>query len=170
MVSAAFLTHVNQSVFGGRMSAEQSNGLRTIADYGVEKFPGLWAAPRAYVLATATWETGRRMKPVREAGGWLYLRRQPYWPYVGEGLIQVTWKANYAKFGAHAPGDLLQWPCALDALWRGMSAGLFTGKKLGDYFTQARSDFVNARRIVNGVDRAAEIAALAQSYLRALEA
>lgn len=44
----------------------------------------------------------------------------------------------------------------------GMHQGWFTGKKLSDYINVDRTDYVNARRIINGVDRAAEIAELAK--------
>ena len=105
MASDAFYSHINTYVFGGKMTAEQSAGLHRIVDYGAEKFPGLGVDARAYVLATVTWESGRAMKPVEEAGylpKWAqmaYLRRKLYFPWYGRGFPQVTWKANYEKFG-----------------------------------------------------------------------
>ena len=32
--------------------------------------------------------------------------------------------------------------------------GVFTGKKFGDYFNKTTEDWVNARRIINGLDKA----------------
>ena len=50
----------------------------------------------------------------------------------------------------------------------GMVRGLFTGKKLNDYINDKKTDYVNARRIINGTDAAAKIAAYAVKYERAL--
>lgn len=129
----------------------------------------------AYVLATAYWETARTMKPVREYGGEAYLRQKPYYPYVGMGYVQLTWKSNYRRasdelgvdFVAN-PEKLLEAKYAVKILVIGMLEGWFTGKRLSDYLTLHKSDFVNARRIVNGIDRNAEIAAFAMQYDRAL--
>jgi hypothetical protein len=122
----------------------------------------------AYMLATVWHETARRMQPVREAGSEAYLRRKPYWPYVGEGLVQVTWKRNYEKFGARKPGDLLAWPLALRALFDGMITGEFTGRQLSDYFNHRADDPVKARRIINGMDRAMLVATYHRAFLAAL--
>jgi len=131
----------------------------------------------AYVLATAYWETARTMKPVREYGGEKYLQSKPYYPFVGMGYVQLTWEANYRKasqiLGVDFIGNpklLLEPGHASEILVRGMMGGWFTGKMLSDYITLQRSDFVNARRIVNGVDKAQEIAALAHEYDALLKA
>ena len=58
----------------------------------------------------------------------------------------------------------MTWPIALKALFDGMIKGMFTGKKLADYFNDTRTDWVNARRIVNGVDKAVEIANIAKMF------
>lgn len=50
-----------------------------------------------------------------------------------------------------------------------MDRGLFTGKKLADYFTSKSSDWVNARRIINGTDRADVIAGYAKDFYNALQ-
>jgi hypothetical protein len=46
----------------------------------------------------------------------------------------------------------------------GMAEGWFTGKKLGNYITLDKSDFANARRIINGTDKASLIAGYARHY------
>jgi hypothetical protein len=129
----------------------------------------------AYVLATAYWETARTMRPVREYGGEAYLRQKPYYPYVGMGYVQLTWEANYRRASEELgvdfvaqPEKLLEAKFAVKILVIGMLEGWFTGKKLSDYVTLQKSDFLNARRIVNGVDRKAEIAAFATQYDQAL--
>lgn len=50
---------------------------------------------------------------------------------------------------------------AAEILVVGMEKGLFTGKKLSTYINNESNDFVNARRIINGVDRAQLIAGYA---------
>jgi hypothetical protein len=46
----------------------------------------------------------------------------------------------------------------------GMISGLFTGKKLGDYNKRLGFDYANARRIINGLDKAIEIAGYARRF------
>ncbi|MEP0518610.1 MAG: hypothetical protein ABJO09_00765 [Hyphomicrobiales bacterium] len=55
---------------------------------------GVLGNQAAYVLATAFWETARTMKPVREYGGEKYLKSKRYYPYVGMGYVQLTWRTN----------------------------------------------------------------------------
>jgi hypothetical protein len=53
-------------------------------------------------------------------------------------------------------------------LVHGFRTGTFTGRKLTDYVNDSRTDFVRARRCINGDDRAHEIALLAERYLRSI--
>ncbi len=125
----------------------------------------------AYVLATAYHETAGTMKPVREYGGEAYLKSKAYYPYVGMGYVQLTWKVNYEKASKELGVDFVKTPkllleakYAAPILVVGMKEGWFTGKKLSDYITLSKSDFVNARRIINGVDKKDLIAGYAKSY------
>jgi len=125
-----------------------------------------------YVLATVEHETAGTFKPVKEAY-WLseewrkkHLR---YYPFYGRGYVQITWEKNYKKFSKIVGKDLVKNPdlalshnVALKILVIGMRDGLFTGRKLSRYFNQDRCDFVNARRIINGTDKAQHIAELAK--------
>ena len=43
-------------------------------------------------------------------------------------------------------------------LFAGMESGLFTSKKLGDYFNKSKEDWIHARRIINRLDKAPQIA------------
>lgn len=94
--------------------------------------------------------------------------------FCGRGYVQITGRANYAKATARlralgylpagsdleAAPDLAMHPdVAAAILFVGMSEGWFTGKRLADYFGAGKTDAVGARRIINGQDRAAEIAA-----------
>ncbi|MFT3678714.1 MAG: hypothetical protein QM791_00490 [Ferruginibacter sp.] len=47
---------------------------------------------------------------------------------------------------------------------QGMTDGWFTGKKLSNYFVGETADYVNARRIINGLDQAEKIAEIARGY------
>lgn len=141
------------------------------------KKKGLLRNQLAYVLATTFWETARTMKPVREMGGEAYLKKKKYYPYVGMGYVQLTWKSNYEKASKKLGVDfvkdpklLLQKKHATEILLTGMIEGWFTDRKLSDYITLTKSDFINARRIVNGTDRAKEIADIAKQYDKALKA
>jgi len=109
------------------------------------------------------------MQPIRERGNNKYLRSKPYYPWIGEGLVQVTWEANHRKFGAIRPGQLMQWPIALRALFDGMLEGMFTKYKLGDFINDTTCNYVTARRVVNGMDKANLIAGYAASFQAALE-
>ena len=125
-----------------------------------------------YVLATVQHETNDTFKPVKEA----YWRSEKwrkknlrYYPYYGRGFVQLTWKENYKKFKNLIGVDFVNHPdLALDIdnaifiLVYGMKHGTFTGKKLSDYFNESGSNFISARRIINGKDRAKKIAAIAQ--------
>lgn len=133
----------------------------------------------AYVLATAEWETDGTFEPVREAY-WLSEewreRNLRYYPYYGRGYVQLTWETNYRKYENITGMPLVAYPdlalendLAAQILAHGMRTGAFTGRKLSDYINAEGVDFVGARRIVNGTDRAEAIAALAEQHLAALK-
>lgn len=128
-----------------------------------------------YVIATVEHETAGTFKPVEEAY-WVknakkWRRRNlKYYPYYGRGFVQLTHDYNYAKFSEIMNIDLIGNPeLALDfenslfILIYGMMHGTFTDKKLDDYFNNGGSDFINARKIINGMNKAKKIALLAQT-------
>lgn len=132
----------------------------------------------AYVLATTQWETAQTFKPVKEAF-WLSedWRRNnlDYFPYYGRGFVQLTWKNNYQAYGKILKIDLvnnldlaLDPDVALFVLVHGFKTGTFTSRKITDYITDDKTDFINARRCINGEDKAHEIATLANKFLRDL--
>jgi Chitinase class I len=132
----------------------------------------------AYVLATVEWETAKTFRPVREAF-WLseeWRRRNlRYYPFYGRGYVQLTWKNNYEKYSQLLGVDLVSNPdramqaeIALFILVHGFKTGAFTGRKISDYINANVTDFVKARRCINGTDHANDIARLAERYLISL--
>lgn len=132
----------------------------------------------AYVLATTQWETAQTFQPVREAF-WLnedWRRRNlRYHPYYGRGYVQLTWEKNYQKYGGILGIDLVNKPdlamnqnVALFVLVHGFKTGAFTGRKITDYINNHQTDFLNARRCINGTDKMLQIANLAKKFLTIL--
>lgn len=181
MDRAIFFASVRARLFGGALTPAQVEGMTTVLDEcaarGVDD-------PRAvaYVLATAYHETGRAMRPVREigrGGGRAYGRPDPQTGHVydGRGYVQITWKANYRRLGDRLGVDLVAAPdralepgVAAAILVVGMKEGLFSGRSLAQSFGATKTDWIGARRIVNGLDRAAAIAGYARAFHDALAA
>nr|WP_228482200.1 peptidoglycan DD-metalloendopeptidase family protein [Lysobacter sp. H21R4] len=96
--------------------------------------------------------------------------------YRGRGYVQVTWKDNYRKCGDNLGLDLIGNPdlalapsTAAGCMAYGMYAGIFTGKKITAYINKAKYDYVNARRVINGMDKAEVIAGHAEIFQAILE-
>jgi murein DD-endopeptidase MepM/ murein hydrolase activator NlpD len=110
-----------------------------------------------------------------------WLREPNGQSYYGRGFVQLTWAANYKRVGEKIglesrlydkPDMALERPPSVKILYRGMIDGLYTpGHSLPRYFAAGKdADWVNARRIVNGYDKADQIADYAKTYLSALRA
>jgi hypothetical protein len=131
----------------------------------------------AYILATTYHETAATMLPISEYGGESYLKSKPYYPWYGRGYVQLTWEENYKnqddKLGLNgmliADPDLALDPdVAKEVIIKGMYDGDFTGRSLGQFFTDEVTNWYDARTIVNGHDRATDIANYAERFLNAL--
>ena len=155
-------------MFNGRMTQTQVDGIKRIINYRDASYSGVTNDQLAYILATIYHETARKCVPITEMGSQAYLRSKKYYPWVGRGLIQCTWEKNYKRYNCAKPEDALQWPMALLMAFDGMVQGRFTGKKLSQYISGGTCDFVGARRIINGTDRASLIAGYAKTFQSAL--
>ena len=134
----------------------------------------------AYILATVWHETAKTMLPVEEIGkgkGKAYSRLEKGISYYGRGHVQVTWLVNYQALTrankkcwnfVHNPELLLQNEPSVWATFHGMRVGLFTSKRLSNYFNEEKTDPVNARRIINGIDKAELIAGYYYKFLKCI--
>lgn len=193
---AAFFNAIRSSkALGPSLTSGEVTGCEAILA-ACAGFPASWAA---YALATAVVETAGTMQPIKEMGGAAYFRRMydiegerpakakelgNLTPgdgarYCGRGYVQLTGRANYAKAEAALGVPLVADPdlalgadTAAKIMRRGMQEGWFTGKSLSSYLpaTADIHQFTNARRIINGQDRAIEIAGYALEFQAALAA
>ena len=192
---AAFFAAVRADF--GRLKQSQVDGFNALLDAWEKRYPN--ADPRhiAYSLATVWHEVGGLMQPVREgfassdisaraavarlhAAG--KISRNYALPvngvsYYGRGRVQNTHLANYEKlerrFGrpfVKNPDLLLDSAIDAEVTVVGHVEGIWTGKKLADYFSATKDDPINARRIINGLDKASLIAGYHKSFLKALKA
>jgi predicted chitinase len=147
----------------------------------------------AYTLATVLRECGPNFKPIREIASpsdpkFLRYEQAPLGKvlgntqpgdgmlFCGRGYCQLTGRGNYARFQrligeplVSQPGLALEPERAYRILSMGMRFGYFTGRALSHYITAGKCDYVNARRIVNGLDHAQEIADNAVVFEAALK-
>lgn len=176
----AALRRRGSGVFGTSISQGQVDGLEAILNEAEKRrTPLKWLA---YILATAFHETAHTMQPVREFGGPKYFKRYEgrkdlgnVTPgdgvkFHGRGYVQITGRRNYADWTNRLGIDLISQPdrtleriIAMQIMFEGMEKGTFTGKALDDY-----TDYVSMRRIINGTDKANQIAKYARTFEAAL--
>lgn len=174
------------------LSTEQVHSIDTILnEWDFKGYTDLrWLA---YMLGTIYHETARTMRPIEEFGkgkGRLYGSKikhsgQPYTKpnkiYFGRGYVQLTWYENYELMGRLIGEDLLNTPeqalevnTAVKILFEGMTKGSssfgdFTGKCLEMYFNATTEDWIGARKIINGKDKAQTIANYSKKFLTCLQ-
>jgi len=143
-------------VFGTSLSQKQVDGVNAILDEAEKRGTSIFHL--AAILSEAYHETGGQMEPVKETvyasskdrnpsdttviarlekafkSGQLPWVKTPYWRegWFGRGLIQLTHKANYDKFGV-TKASALDLRTSVRVMFDGMEKGLFTGRKLSDY-------------------------------------
>lgn len=132
-----------------------------------------------YILATIWHEVNKTMQPIEEYGkgkGLRYGKRVWYdgriytdIPHIfyGRGHTQNTWRDIYLKLTKandkgwdfeNNPDLLLKMECSIWATFHAMLTGLYTGRKLSQYFDLNRELPAGARKIINGTDKADLIA------------
>lgn len=101
--------------------------------------------------------------------------------FAGRGYVQLTWRDNYRRAGQktgyplEGNPDLAMRPdIAATIMRKGMEEGWFTGKAFNHFLPgngkATRQQFIDARRIINGKDKAALIADYAIQFQAALAA
>lgn len=175
----------------GKLSTKQLEGFEAIFNE-FEKQRITDKRYLAYILATIWHEVNKTMQPIEEYGkgkGKKYGQR--FWYngnrysdvnhiYYGRGHVQNTWRDIYEKLTVAAkkeghiwdfvnnPELLLEMEPSIWATFYGMQSGLYTGRKLSDYFNTKITDPKNARRIINGTDKAILIAVYYNKFLKCL--
>lgn len=132
---------------------------------------GLTAAQTAYVLATAEHESNMGNSMV-ESYKYASTRNYGGGPtYRGRGYPHLTHKRNYKKFGvADNPAHAANPEFSAHVIVEGMINGSFTGQTLEGHIPRnGTADFVHARKIINGMDRAKLVAGYADRFLDALK-
>ncbi len=131
----------------------------------------------AYIFATAWWESNqlRTLTEIRaKQGTKLRSIQDKYWHtgYYGRGFVQITWPDNYKRLQNIINAPIFEDPSlaehptvAAEIIVKGMMLGAFTGVPLRKYVNEYKTDFYNARRVVNGTDKADTIKGLAQRFL-----
>lgn len=129
--------------------------------------------------------------PIEEVGGRIYLSKyylspnlrrnlgntqlSDAWNFKGRGYVQITGRANYTKFAGLLGLPLIVQPelallpaTSFQIMTLGMHRGLFTSRKLADYINDRETSYFYARKIINGLDHAGEIAQNAVKFERIL--
>ena len=198
----------------GALTQGRVEGTNAILDAWEQRYCKQTSVPQfATCLATAYWETAHTMKPIHEYGDRARFMRlydvsgsdpdraRRYGntevgdgaKYCGRGLVQLTWKVNYAKATKRLrelkiidagvdfvknPDLVMQDRYAIPIMFIGMEEGWFTGKKLDDIvdddisadLKDEKQDLLRSRAIINGKDKAEQIAEIGLTFLRALVA
>ena len=170
----------------GRLSQAQVDGMEELLDC-FDRRPWPLLVDGAYALATVKIECGDKWRPITEWGEPSYFEKyEPGtrrgrslgntkagdgWLYRGRGYCMVTGRSNYGRMGDALELPLLDHPELLLDPWNsyramqyGMLTGLFTGQKLHTFTDRPMPDYFGARRVINGEDRASEIAGYARVY------
>ena len=109
------------------------------------------------------------------SGGDTYLYSDYPHLYYGRGFAQLTHWVNYKFAGEQLGIDLINNPdlalqpkYAAEILVKGSKEGWFTSKKLSDYINDKSKSYYQARRVINGLDKAQQIADIAVVFEKAL--
>lgn len=95
--------------------------------------------------------------------------------FYGRGYVQLTWYRNYEKAGKALGVDLVKFPelalanpVATQIMVLGMTRGWFTGVDLSDFLSDVKCDYLHARKIINGMDKADFVEGYARGFEQAI--
>lgn len=192
MNRSIFFSEIRSPLFAGRITQNQVEGINfKLTAWDKSGYIDIrWLA---YMLATSYHETARTMQPIEEYGKG---RDRPYGQkirhdrkrythpdklYYGRGDVQLTWYENYEIMGKLLGIPLLEQPelalvpeisakIMIEGMTNGISSrGDFTGVSLETYFNSTKDDPVNARKIINGLDKAHLIETYHNKFLSAIK-
>lgn len=181
-----FQAEITDTLFFGSLPEWQRRPVMRIVEEGKRRERSIEDV--AYVLGTGYHETKRWKYDEeigegrgRDYGELIWLVRGKRVSYHGRSDVQLTWLHNYARMSVFltlehgreinlvSNPDLAKEPeMSSLIIWEGMIRGMFTGKNLADYIRPGKPNYIGARRIVNGTDRARMIAGYARKFETAL--
>jgi hypothetical protein len=168
---AIFFDCVREKPFGGSLDQQQVDGMNAILDAWEADYADNDLRWLANALAQTYHEVSGTMWPISEynkGAGQPYGETDPETgqAYYGRGLIQCTWRENYARADKELGllGDescewfadnMLKPDIAASCLFEGMIEGWYrssggTPNNLEKYFSDTVNDTFNAREIING--------------------
>ncbi|MDP9838199.1 hypothetical protein J2T09_002966 [Neorhizobium huautlense] len=193
-----FFERVRKNPCGGRLYGAQVTGMEAILDHwdlhSKAADPALaYVLATAFHETAKTMQPVRETLAKSDAQAVARLERAyasgrlpsvktPYWrpdadgkTWLGRGFVQLTHKRNYEAMSDLTGEDLVADPAlamridiAARILIEGMRVGIFTGWRLEFFFGRDKTDWVGARKIVNGTDRAELVAGYGRAFAAAL--
>lgn len=167
-----------------RNKAQANRDTSAAAIIAAARAKGLSNAQIAYVLATAEHESDSFKTLEEYSSGAQYENRADLGNttpgdgvrFKGRGYVQLTGRLNYTRYSeiaglqlARYPIIVMNWPSlSVFVIVDGMLRGVYTGRRLDEFVNAGKQDFFNARRVINGTDRAQKIADQASDWLRRL--
>lgn len=170
----------------GPLNASQRAGLTTLLGYVAEDTQLTRPTEAAYMLATVQHECANTFQPIMERGTPDYFSKYDRPPlstilgnkkpgdgfiYRGRGYSMLTGLGNYLRFQdlvkcglVHTPDLALIPVYAYAILSTGINRGKFTGRALSLYVNERETNYTEARRTVNGLDKAELIATYARRF------
>ena len=183
MYNREYFFHNYRNYFG-KINQSQVDGLEfLLSKFDNENFS---AEQVAYMLATVKHETAHTFQPIQERGGYNYFKYLigklgirnliEANKFKGRGYIMITGRTNFEKFSLIMGIDFITNPelvrepeNAYKIMIYGFVNGTFTGKKITDYINENECDFYNARRCINGLDKAVLISGYADKIYNCLK-